>query len=588
MASEKNNSKKSKNQLRRERQKLLKSQAATNNHIADLKKNISIKQITNDFNKNNGIEQLVVEAAKNDLSNANTVVPVDMDMYLNDPNFQDFKKVLNRYHMPIKNDKQSTNIEDQQVIYSDDEDANSLAKDSKNKKSSNQLINRKINKNTNLTDSGKLSNRQLRKLNKIPLSVLKTYSKRPERVEWYDADSPYPFLLTYLKLSGGVGFSELGVSMIKKSSPSASISINCSYIDVPSHWQFKRGYLTSRKGREKPPYELPHYIKEAATTLKDPLEAGLTDDINLKKQSRERVQPKMNKVDLDYEKLHDAFFKFQEKPALLKIGDLYYEGRENDEINVRKFKPGVITESLKNALGIPSNSTTFHFEYENLPWINRMRVFGCPKSYPWMIIKGINDSGSLDRKNLQVEELKRVEILNSMNSLIVPIEENHWGDLKAIEEDDDDDSGEDEEENNGEEEGEQQEELSEQASPGNDYEGIQEDVTVVPISSFGGVDSTNYNNSNDIQNQQNESNNKKRLYHVLKENTNDVSERSSESRMGDKTYNLNIEENKNDENEYSKRQRIYTENSFIKHEARLKQRKQEYELSKQENHGFEF
>ena len=30
----------------------------------------------------------------------------------------------------------------------------------------------------------------------------------------------------------------------------------------------------------------------------------------MKAKMRERVQPKMDKVDIDYQKLHDAFFKF--------------------------------------------------------------------------------------------------------------------------------------------------------------------------------------------------------------------------------------------------------------------------------------
>ena len=33
----------------------------------------------------------------------------------------------------------------------------------------------------------------------------------------------------------------------------------------------------------------------------------------MKVKMRERVQPKTGKVDIDYQKLHDAFFKFQTK-----------------------------------------------------------------------------------------------------------------------------------------------------------------------------------------------------------------------------------------------------------------------------------
>lgn len=33
----------------------------------------------------------------------------------------------------------------------------------------------------------------------------------------------------------------------------------------------------------------------------------------------------MGKIDIDYQKLHDAFFKYQRKPKMTVHGDLYYE-----------------------------------------------------------------------------------------------------------------------------------------------------------------------------------------------------------------------------------------------------------------------
>lgn len=48
----------------------------------------------------------------------------------------------------------------------------------------------------------------------------------------------------------------------------------------------------------------------------------------LKSKQREKMQPKMGKLDIDYQVLHDAFFKFQTKPSLTVMGDLYYEGKE--------------------------------------------------------------------------------------------------------------------------------------------------------------------------------------------------------------------------------------------------------------------
>ena len=45
----------------------------------------------------------------------------------------------------------------------------------------------------------------------------------------------------------------------------------------------------------------------------------------MKGRMRERTRPKMGKIDIDYQKLHDAFFKYQTKPNLTGYGDLYYE-----------------------------------------------------------------------------------------------------------------------------------------------------------------------------------------------------------------------------------------------------------------------
>lgn len=42
---------------------------------------------------------------------------------------------------------------------------------------------------------------------------------------------------------------------------------------------------------------------------------------SLAQKTRERVQPKMGKIDIDYQKLHDAFFRFQQKPSMSKFGE---------------------------------------------------------------------------------------------------------------------------------------------------------------------------------------------------------------------------------------------------------------------------
>ena len=42
------------------------------------------------------------------------------------------------------------------------------------------------------------------------------------------------------------------------------------------------------------------------------------------------MNPKMGKIDIDYEVLHDAFFKHCNKSKLTIHGDVYYEGREEE------------------------------------------------------------------------------------------------------------------------------------------------------------------------------------------------------------------------------------------------------------------
>ena len=59
----------------------------------------------------------------------------------------------------------------------------------------------------------------------------------------------------------------------------------------------------------------------------------------MKQKMREKVRPKMGKIDIDYQKLHDAFFRWQTKPKLTQHGDLYYE------VRVRLFKMFKIFEN---------------------------------------------------------------------------------------------------------------------------------------------------------------------------------------------------------------------------------------------------
>ena len=65
-----------------------------------------------------------------------------------------------------------------------------------------------------------------------------------------------------------------------------------------------------------------------------------------------QTRPKMGKIDIDYEKLHDAFFRYQTKPKMSMHGELYYEGKEFETKSIDK-KPGDLSDELRAALGMP-------------------------------------------------------------------------------------------------------------------------------------------------------------------------------------------------------------------------------------------
>lgn len=149
----------------------------------------------------------------------------------------------------------------------------------------------------------KLSKRKLKKLNRLSVAELKQLVHRPDVVEMHDVTARDPRILVHLKSTRNT-------------------------VPVPRHWCFKRKYLQGKRGIEKPPFDLPDFIKktgimEMRAALQEKEEAK-----GLKAKMREKVRPKLGKIDIDYQKLHDAFFKWQTKPRMTLHGDLYYEGKE--------------------------------------------------------------------------------------------------------------------------------------------------------------------------------------------------------------------------------------------------------------------
>ncbi|CAG9128360.1 unnamed protein product [Plutella xylostella] len=191
--------------------------------------------------------------------------------------------------------------------------------------------------------------------------ALKQPVSRPDVVEMYDVTARDPRLLAQLKAHRNT-------------------------VQVPRHWCYKRKYLQGKRGIEKPPFDLPDFIKktgimEMRASLQDKEETK-----TLKAKMRERARPKLGKIDIDYQKLHDAFFKWQTKPRMTIHGDLYYEGKEF-ETRLREKKPGDLSEELRTALGMPVGPGS---QKVPPPWLIAQQRYGPPPSYPNLKIPGLN------------------------------------------------------------------------------------------------------------------------------------------------------------------------------------------------------
>lgn len=82
----------------------------------------------------------------------------------------------------------------------------------------------------------RISKRKMKKLTRLSVAELKQLVQRPDVVEMHDVTARDPKLLIQLKSHRNT-------------------------VQVPRHWCFKRKYLQGKRGIEKPPFELPAFIK---------------------------------------------------------------------------------------------------------------------------------------------------------------------------------------------------------------------------------------------------------------------------------------------------------------------------------------
>ncbi|KAG2019674.1 spliceosome associated protein 145, variant 2 [Coprinopsis cinerea AmutBmut pab1-1] len=315
---------KSKNQLRRLKQKQKKAaqpQQRQEEQQKEEKENEDVKMEVDEDSKAS-VKQFVVE--EDDFKA---------------PGFEAFADVFAKFQAPAESVavKEEGGISKKgEVIYSDDDMASAGSDDE---------------------DAPKpLSKKKARKMNRLTVAELKQLVKKPEIVEWTDVTAADPRLLLHLKSYRNT-------------------------VPIPAHWSAKRDYLQGKRGIEKPPFQLPSYIADTGiATMRDAVKEKEAN-MSLKAKTRERVQPKMGKIDIDYQKLHDAFFKFQTKPPLTDFGEMYYEGKEF-ETSLKEKKPGDLSPELVEALSIPPLAPP--------PWLISMQRFGPPPSYPTLRIPGLN------------------------------------------------------------------------------------------------------------------------------------------------------------------------------------------------------
>lgn len=311
--------------------------SATANKIKKLKEKRKKKK---QQKKNRAIKKKEEPAKPQELEDKVEIDYVGQDeAEIAEPSMQEFAKIFEHFARPEALASGKTLDEDE---YEEGDEETERAAPQKN--------------SSDATEKPVLSKKARKRQKRLSIPLLKQLVKRPEVVEVHDVNSADPYFLVYLK-------------SYRNSVP------------VPRHWSQKRKYLQGKRGIEKPPFQLPDFIAATGISkLRDAYQQK-EDQKKLKQKQREKMQPKMGRVDIDYQVLHDAFFKFQTKPKLTIQGDLYYECKEF-EVQLKEKRPGQLSDELKRALGMPDGAPP--------PWLINMQRYGPPIAYPNLKIPGLN------------------------------------------------------------------------------------------------------------------------------------------------------------------------------------------------------
>ncbi|MCJ1439924.1 MAG: hypothetical protein MMC23_000405 [Stictis urceolatum] len=339
---------------------------------------------------------------------------IDFDnMKEDDPLYGIYKDVIEKFQQADKEDPSTKEPDKPEVFYDDDDEIPDEEEDKE----------------------PKISKKKRKEMNKLSVAELKALVGKPETVDWTDTSASDPRLLVHIKAYRNV-------------------------VPVPQHWSLKREYLSSKRGIEKPPFALPKFIQETGIAEMRDAVLEKQDQASLKQKQRERVQGKLGKLDIDYQKLYEAFFRFQTKPELTRYGEVYYEGKEY-ETNLKHLRPGEISDELKEALSIPPGAPP--------PWLINQQRFGPPPSYPALKIPGLNappppgaswgfhpggyGKPPVDEYNrpLYGGDIFGVVQAQPNQQLGEPVEKSLWGELQEPEESEEEESDEEEDEEEDEE-----------------------------------------------------------------------------------------------------------------------------------------
>lgn len=388
-----------KNQLRRAKKKAEKQQKTQEQEVPSTLDEVVIK--TEDADAPS-----TPEAQQNE-----TLAPEPVILDESNPLFDIYKDIIGKFEDEKKEDPALKEPEKPEVYFDDDND------DIPDEEEEGQQMQ-------------KISKKQRKQRSKLSVAELKSLVRKPDMVEWTDIDAQDPQLLVHIKSYRNV-------------------------VPVPTHWSLKREYLSSKRGIEKPAFALPKFIQETGIAEMRDAVLEKQNEASLKQKQRERVQPKMGKLDIDYQKLYEAFFRFQTKPELTRYGEVYYEGKEY-ETNLKHLRPGELSDELKEALNMPPGAPP--------PWLINQQRYGPPPSYPALKIPGLNAPpppgaswgfhpggygkppvDEATNRPLYGGDIFGVLQQQQNTQQGEPVEKDLWGELQRVEESEEEEEEEDEE-----------------------------------------------------------------------------------------------------------------------------------------------